>query len=100
MTRTVDLTVSSNQHEMKRKMNAKIMKDKNAKKIVDKISNEATTQIIKVAGKRQILDIENEEIKLKFDVRNLFIKPILKNIFRKISKTMKRPKIISTLRNS
>ena len=100
MTRTVDLTVSSNQHEMKRKMNAKIMKDKNAKKIVDKISNEATTQIIKVAGKRQILDIENEEIKLKFDVRNLFLKSILKKIFRKISKNMKRSKIISTLRNS
>jgi len=67
MTRTVDLTVSSNQHEIKRKMNENIMKDKNAKKIVDKISNEASTQIIKVAGKRQISDMENEEIKLKFD---------------------------------
>ena len=76
------------------------MKDKNSKKIVDKISNEASTQIIKVAGKRQILDVENEEIKLKFDVRNLFIKPILENIFRKISKNMKRPKMISTQRNS
>lgn len=85
---------------MKRKMNEKIMKDKNSKKIVDKISNEASTQIIKVAGKRQILDVENEEIKLKFDVRNLFIKPILENIFRKISKNMKRPKMISTQRNS
>ena len=71
MTRTVDLTVASQQHEMKRKMNEKIMKDKSTKKVVDKMAKDATSQIIKIAGKRQIIDVENEEIQLKFDVSGI-----------------------------
>ena len=71
MTRTVDLTVASQQHEMKRKMNEKIMKDKSTKKVVDKMAKDATSQIIKIAGKRQIVDMENEEIQLKFDVSGI-----------------------------